>query len=319
MGTFEEGYRISGLHGGRIAVGPGKSLAQRGAQITRQFPPVSGLSFRLEEEITRMDCCAHTYAVPMLAGRKQWDAFMTERWGTALELWRYPVSSLRGERISLAELDAHGVNGDRGWGLVDADGNVAAPETERRWRFVPDMLARIGEDGLEVSVEADVWLAAPSDAADAAASRKAGFPVTFRPLAQTTDTATSLRLAPRYDRGHLHILTTASMKALAQLLPPESVVDVRRFRPNIVVDMEASEPGFPDRHLIGRSLRIGDAVVAITEPCERCSFTALAQGELPFAKEVLHAIARHGGGGFGLLGTVVEAAPIRQGDAVRLM
>ncbi|URK88697.1 hypothetical protein LP421_17165 [Rhizobium sp. RCAM05350] len=38
-----------------------------------------------------------------------------------------------------------------------------------------------------------------------------------------------------------------------------------------------------------------------------------------FAKEVLHAIARHGGGGFGVLARVIEAAPIRQGDAVSLI
>ncbi len=76
---------------------------------------------------------------------------------------------------------------------------------------------------------------------------------------------------------------------------------------------------FPDRQLIGRRLRIGDALVAVTEPCEGCSLEALAQGELPFAKDVLHAIARHGGGGFGVLASVVEAPPIQHGDAVSLI
>ncbi len=243
---------------------------------------------------------------------------MAERWGTVLELWRYPVSSLRGERISSVQLDSHGVACDRGWGLADADGNVAAPESERRWRFVPDMLARVGDNGLEINIDGAAWLPAPSDLADAAASTRAGFPVSFRPLSHTSGTATVTQLAPRYDRGHLHILTTASLRALADLLPPQSMVDIRRFRPNIVVDMEENEPGFPDRQLIGRTLRIGNAVVAINEPCERCSFTALAQGDLPFAKEVMHAIARHGGGGFGVLATVIEAAEIHQDDPVSL-
>ncbi len=243
---------------------------------------------------------------------------MAERWGTVLELWRYPVSSLGGERISHVQLDGHGVTGDRVWGLTDADSKVAAPESERRWRFVPDMQARIGESSPEVCIEDAEWLPVPSERTDAAASRRAGFPVTFRPLSQTADTATEARLAPRYDRGHLHILTTASLQALAELLPPESMVDVRRFRPNIVVDMDVGEPGFPDRQLIGRTMRIGKALVAINEPCERCSFTALAQGDLPFAKDVLHAIARHGGGGFGVLATVIEAAEIHQGDPVSL-
>lgn len=244
---------------------------------------------------------------------------MIERWGTAVELWRYPVSSLRGEHVSQLQLDLHGALHDRGWGLVDENGSVAAPESERRWRFVPDMLSRLTETGLEISLDGATWLPVPSDAATAAASQRAGFSVTFKPLAHTIETATSALTAPRYDRGHLHILTTASLQALANLLPPESLVDVRRFRPNIVVEMDQEETGFPDRQLIGRSLRIGEALVAVNEPCERCSFTALAQGELPFAKEVMHAIARHGGGGFGVLARVIEPAQIRKGDELRII
>lgn len=244
---------------------------------------------------------------------------MVERWGTVAELWRYPVSSLRGERIGTAPLDAHGVLHDRGWGLIDETGGVAAPEAERRWRFVPDMLARIGKTGVEISTDGTEWLAVASKAATAAASERAGFPVTFRPLAITMETTSAAQAAPRYDRGHLHILTTASLRSLANLLSPEALTDVRRFRPNIVIDMDRAEAGFPDRQLIGKQLRIGDALVAVKEPCERCSFTALAQGELPFAKDVLHAIARHGGGGFGVLASVIETAPIRDGDPVRLI
>ena len=64
---------------------------------------------------------------------------------------------------------------------------------------------------------------------------------------------------------------------------------------------------------------VGDtiyAVVEITEPCTRCAFTALGQPDLPFDKDVLHAIAKHGGGGFGVLAKVVTARRIASGDAV---
>lgn len=244
---------------------------------------------------------------------------MAEFWGTVTELWRYPASALRGERIGIAPLDSHGVLHDRGWGLVDAGGSVAAPETERRWRFVPEMLARIAKTGLEMSMDGAIWLPVPSEAADAAASQRAGFPVTFTPLAPTMEAADAAQSAPRYDRGHLHILTTVSLRSLGDLLPPDVLADVRRFRPNIVIEMTQAEAGFPDRKLIGRRLQIGDALVSVNEPCERCSFTALAQGDLPFAKDVLHTIARHGGGGFGVLASVVEAAPIREGDRVRII
>ncbi|WP_428414390.1 MOSC N-terminal beta barrel domain-containing protein [Pararhizobium sp.] len=86
---------------------------------------------------------------------------MAEFWGSVTELWRYPVSALRGERIDWAPLDAHGVLHDRGWGLIDAAGSVASPETERRWRFVPDMMARIGSDGVEINTDGAAWASCP--------------------------------------------------------------------------------------------------------------------------------------------------------------
>ncbi len=241
-------------------------------------------------------------------------------WGEVVELWRYPVSSLGGERIDRTELDAHGVRHDRVFCLRDAEtGAIAEPESQKRWRFTPDILARMGTSDPEIRTERSDWLSVSTADAQAAASEKAGFPVVFAPLAPTIAEAGAAIAAPRYDRGHLHILTTASLRALAALLPPESRVDIRRFRPNIVVEIADLEDGFPDRSLIGRTVRIGDATVEINEPCERCSFTALAQGDLPFAKEVLHAIARHGGGGFGVLGRVVAPAPIQVGDTISLM
>jgi len=244
---------------------------------------------------------------------------MTGRWGTVVELWRYPVSSLGGERIDRAELDSHGIRHDRIWGMQDAEtGAIAEPESQRRWRFSPDIPARMGAFEPEIHFEHEEWLGVSSAGAKAAASVKAGFAVAFSPLAPTMAAANRDAAAPRYDRGQLHILTTASLKALAALLPPESKVDVRRFRPNIVVDMLAPGDDFPDRSLIGRTVMIGNAIIAVTEPCERCSFTALAQGDLPSAKEVLHAIARHGGGGFGVLGRVLTPETITLGDDVIL-
>jgi uncharacterized protein YcbX len=36
-----------------------------------------------------------------------------------LELWRYPVKSLQGERVQVAEIGAGGIHGDRQWALFD--------------------------------------------------------------------------------------------------------------------------------------------------------------------------------------------------------
>ena len=40
--------------------------------------------------------------------------------GTTVErLWRYPVKSMGGERLDVAEIDEWGINGDRQWAVID--------------------------------------------------------------------------------------------------------------------------------------------------------------------------------------------------------
>jgi uncharacterized protein YcbX len=126
-------------------------------------------------------------------------------------------------------------------------------------------------------------------------------------------------VAPRYRRAHLHILTTASMEALRALLPPDSIVDVRRFRPNLVVRTGDRLKGLVEHGWVDRDLAIGDTVVRIVEPCSRCAFTTLAQGDLPFDKAIMGAIVRHGGGGFGVNCTILEGHRISLGDSVDLL
>ena len=62
-----------------------------------------------------------------------------------LELWRYPVKSLQGERLTAAAIGALGIAGDRQWALFDRDTGLGL--TARR---VPELLfgsARLRADG----------------------------------------------------------------------------------------------------------------------------------------------------------------------------
>jgi uncharacterized protein YcbX len=237
------------------------------------------------------------------------------RVGRITEIWRYPVSSLRGERLEAASMDDAGIVGDRIWGMVDAEtGAVANPDSEKRWRFAPQLLARLGGEEPEISSGDGSWHPARSVEARLVASRVAGFPVAFRRHGPSGATPSMDIVVPRYARDNLHILTSASMRKLAELAPTDVGVDPRRFRPNIVIDMEEGLEGFVEQTWIGRVVALGSAKARITEPCSRCSFTALAQGDLPFAPAVLQSIARHGNGGFGVLATIIVKDGIRVGD-----
>jgi uncharacterized protein YcbX len=236
------------------------------------------------------------------------------RFGSVNELWRYPVSSLSGEMLEEAAFDGTGVAGDRQWGLFDiATRVVAGPESERRWRPVPAMRSRSGGAGPEMTSDGAAWHAVPSAAADAAASAHLGFAVGFSRFEAGNE-----RAAPRYERGNLHIVTTASLARLKDLLP-NAVIDTRRFRPNILIETDAGEEGFAEQRLVGRRLAIGSTLVEITEPCTRCAFTALGQLGIPFDKDVLHTIAKHGEGGFGVLARVATQGIVRLGDDATLV
>jgi uncharacterized protein YcbX len=58
--------------------------------------------------------------------------------GTVSELWRYPASSLAGERQDVISVGPETIDGDRLFGLVDAaDGEIARPDREAKWHKAP--------------------------------------------------------------------------------------------------------------------------------------------------------------------------------------
>lgn len=239
--------------------------------------------------------------------------------GTIKEIWRYPVSSMGGERLTETTIAVGGLPGDRIWGVVDRrDGDVAAPEKRRHWRPLPNLLSRLHDGHPHVGDDkANEWLRAGEAEAEALVSKVLGFDADLRPHISYGD-ASDGYVAPRYQRADLHVLTTASMDRLASLLPDPDEVDSRRFRPNLVIETGPDVEGFVEHTLIGRVLEIGAVRIEIVEPCARCSFTALAQGELAFEPAVLQKIAAHGGGGFGVMCKVVRRGDIRLGDQVAL-
>src|SRR3954468_13116425 len=96
---------------------------------------------------------------------------------TVLEVWRFPVKSLLGERLDRAELGAEGVTGDRGWALFDVATGFGL--TARR---VPELLfatGRLRADGHAEVVLPDGTVTCDDDVL----SGWAGRAVTLRPAA----------------------------------------------------------------------------------------------------------------------------------------
>ena len=93
-----------------------------------------------------------------------------------------------------------------------------------------------------------------------------------------------------FDAFPILLLSTQSLASLARRAPG-SVVDVRRFRPNIVVDAPGDQE-FPELGWVGQELRIGDVVLQVVAGCPRCVMISRPQGELPEDRDLQRVVTR---------------------------
>lgn len=234
--------------------------------------------------------------------------------GSVTSLWRYPVSSMGGERLERAPVGASGVEGDRIWGLLDAaNARIASPGREKHFIEVPRGHARFTGDGVAISADGAEW-APPDDPAMTA--RLAGV-FGFTPVLKPFDSAGSGGFRPRYEHAPLHIVTTAAMRSLERE-HPDSVIDARRFRPNIVVDWPDGPDPMPELGWLDREIRIGDVVLKGSRPCGRCGFITIEQEGLPLDIDLLRTVVKRYERNFGIYCEVLTPGAIGPGDAVSL-
>ncbi len=274
--------------------------------------------------------------------------------GAVGSLWRYPVKSMMGEELNAAEVTNRGLRGDRVYALVDrADGKVATAKNPRKWPHLFDFRANLIEGAAAGSQAASIRVTLPDgtmitsvqDSCDQILSRALAREVTLESVAhgdeQTKSSATRTANAEEYwpdmegldfrdtvtdftlpagtffDCAVVHLMTTATLDRLIELYP-RGRFEVRRFRPNIVVQPASGERGFIENSWVGHTLAIGDEVrLSITGPCGRCVMTTLPQGDLPRDPDILRTAAQHNHVQVGVYAAVVRGGTIRRGDSVR--
>ena len=265
--------------------------------------------------------------------------------GAVLSLWRYPVKSMMGEELNASDVTDRGVLGDRSMALVDTEtGKVVSAKNPKKWSTMFDFRAaftappRLGQPLPPVRVTLPDGASVTSDEARFPEMMSAGLgrPVTLATAAsseprleeywpdmaeldyQETVTDETMPAGTFFDLATIHVLTTASINQLRALYP-EGRFEVRRFRPNIVVQSDQSDAGFVESDWVGRELRVGDdVVVTITDHCPRCVMTTLPQGDLPKDGGILRTAARHNEVHVGVYGEVRRAGTVHRGDAVTL-
>jgi uncharacterized protein len=282
--------------------------------------------------------------------------------GTVSDLWRYPVKSMGGERVERAQVTAAGIDSDRRLAVLDVEtGRIASAKHPRRWGRLLELVATIdGErvrvtfpDGTVTSTgdDLDEQLSAMFDrevtvvdtAPEGAVfeevwddgkddSPRYGTP-TGKEEGRDVVSLPPSPIAPKgtfFDFSAIHLVTTSALAALAERRPA-SDLDVRRFRPNIVLEVADGITGFVENGWAPAELAIGDGdggvALAGVIPTMRCVMTTLAQPGLDPDRDVLRTInaanrvAVASMGEYACLGLycrVRGSGEVRVGDEVRL-
>lgn len=115
----------------------------------------------------------------------------------------------------------------------------------------------------------------------------------------------------------LHIVTTATLSHLKKI-DGHSDWDMRRFRPNIVIETNRDCEGLVEQEWIGKHLRIGDAVIECTGTTPRCGAITRAQRDFDTDKTILRTVVREAEQNVGIYGRTVARSDLRVGDSVWL-
>jgi uncharacterized protein YcbX len=205
-------------------------------------------------------------------------------------IWRYPVKSMAGERLTRAELTAGGLVGDRVVQVYDRHGRIV---TARTFPGLLQLRATLGADG-EPLVDGLPWnspeVAKRVEAAVAQGARLKRFDG-----------------VERFDVLPLLVCTDGTVSMFGR--------DVRRLRPNLVI---GGVPGAAERDWTGATLRLADAEIALDDLRGRCVMTTYDPDTNEQDPAVLRDIVRRFAGRLCLNAHVVRPGTVAEGDAVEL-
>lgn len=121
-----------------------------------------------------------------------------------------------------------------------------------------------------------------------------------------------------YDMFPLMLMSEQSITHLERALPNSSI-DVRRFRPSIVIDSPShnDDDHLPELSWVGQSATIGTANIEFVIGCPRCVMvTRAVNGSIHDDREVLRYVVRELNQDVGIYANVVQPGVISVGDEV---
>jgi hypothetical protein len=242
---------------------------------------------------------------------------------------------MQGMQVRSVQINPTGIDGDRKWALIDVEsGHVMSAKRTAALLFAHASDSSVTlADGVQVAFDAeDVdavlsrWLDREVTLRSAETSDQLVYEMTFDPPDDTAE-AFEIPVPPGtfLDLGPVHLVTTATLDGCARGRP-DLEWDVRRFRPNLLLDV--SGPPFVEDAWAGRRVQLGTVVLEISQPTVRCALPLRAQPPvdpdgvgLPRQAELfkaLESLNTEHPNHLGVYADVVVAGEVSVGDVVQL-
>lgn len=272
--------------------------------------------------------------------------------GVVKELFRYPVKSMLGERLSEVDIGDNGVIGDRAYALRETSGRVV---TAKKWAKMFEFCARYdvppkaGELApLSITLPDGRSIQAQAPDASSVLSSVLGREVVLEraqgnqhnraeidpatvfgdvpvekampELTTTMPDSFPLPLGTFFDSASIHVLTSGTLAHLRKLIGEDAQLDPRRFRPNIVVETEPEVEGFIEDGWLEGTLEVGGSVrVVQMRPALRCVMTTHRQADLARDLRILRAAVHHHHNQVGVFASIGTPGKVWVGDPVVLV
>ena len=233
--------------------------------------------------------------------------------GEVAALFRYPVKSMSGELLEVADLGWHGLDGDRRLAFRRADDRggfpwLIASKLPQLILFAPQRRGSAVDGSLPTHVRTPEGeeLAVFGQELATTVGRLHGSPVEMVHLNRGI-----------FDEASISVITSTTVGEIGRLAAQRP--DVRRFRPNILVASSRSVP-FEEDEWVGGVLSFGEtneaAAIFITNRDERCSMVNFDPDSARIAAEVLKAIVRVRDNKAGVYGTVARRGRLSVGQPI---
>jgi uncharacterized protein YcbX len=274
------------------------------------------------------------------------------------QIWVYPVKSMVGATVDECSVSELGLVGDRVWAVRDLE-NGGIRGAKKFGGLMKLSASFVGESNVVVISLPDGTVVRSDDSqVNALISKAIGVSVQLEALRPATDLDHYRRGAPGsddmmeelrnifgrdideplpdfsvfppevmefesppgtyYDCWPLMIMSTSAVRSMQEALP-DSVIDVRRFRPSLVIDT-GDQTGHPEFSWVGKTARIGECELEFQSACPRCVMVTREVGDdLPADRAILRHIVRDLDQNVGVYAKVTKAGTIKTTDQLTFL